>query len=142
LPFGWAPQWFNNRLAAWMWRTPGFDEYELGAFPAPEARMSVKDIRDYMKPPRTVREWMDRELADEKLRVSVESDVEKMRTEQDGAICAYPFDSTVCVAPAGHEGPHITSNERFPHGVARGVATGEEPRHFSTCPQGANWRNS
>jgi len=39
------------------------------------------------------------------------------------AICAHPFDSMVCVAPAGHDGPHLTSNERFPHGAPRG--TGE-----------------
>lgn len=25
LPFEWAPDWVSNRLADWMWRTPGFD---------------------------------------------------------------------------------------------------------------------
>ncbi len=44
-------------------------------------------------------------------------------------VCAHLFDRTVCVAPAGHSGPHITSNERYPHGLAReGVAPeGREP---------------
>jgi hypothetical protein len=28
LPFDWAPTWLNNRLASWMWRVPGFDEYK------------------------------------------------------------------------------------------------------------------
>jgi hypothetical protein len=36
-------------------------------------------------------------------------------------ICAHHFDSMVCVAPAGHDGPHVTSNERFPHGAPRGT---------------------
>src|SRR5207237_7314281 len=47
------------------------------------------------------------------------------RTRMDGAavpappagLCAHPLDSMVCVAPVGHEGPHVTSNERFPHGL-------------------------
>lgn len=33
-------------------------------------------------------------------------------------ICAHGFNSTICVAPAGHAGAHVTSNERFPHGLA------------------------
>lgn len=44
----------------------------------------------------------------------------------DAGICAHPFDRTVCVAPLGHSGPHITSNARFPHGLVRlgnGAAT-------------------
>jgi hypothetical protein len=35
LPFRWAPYWLNGALARWMWRTPGFNDYELGAFPQP-----------------------------------------------------------------------------------------------------------
>ena len=33
------------------------------------------------------------------------------------AICGYPFDSMICVAPYGHAGAHVTSNDRFPHGL-------------------------
>jgi len=31
-------------------------------------------------------------------------------------LCGYSFDNVLCVAPAGHTGAHITSNETFPHG--------------------------
>jgi hypothetical protein len=53
-------------------------------------------------------------------------------------ICAYKFDSMVCVADLGHEGSHVTSNERFPHGLAIGGAAAP-PRAPSAanrlCPQ-------
>jgi hypothetical protein len=34
-------------------------------------------------------------------------------------ICGHPFDAMFCVAPPGHTGPHVTSNEHFPHGLPK-----------------------
>jgi hypothetical protein len=44
------------------------------------------------------------------------------RAPSEPGICAHLFDSTVCVSERGHDGPHTTSNERFPHGLAIGGA--------------------
>jgi hypothetical protein len=43
------------------------------------------DIRDHMKPSKTIQEWMDRELADPAFRADVQKELEAMRAEQDGA---------------------------------------------------------
>lgn len=32
-------------------------------------------------------------------------------------ICGHKFDASVCVAHAGHGGAHVTSSDRFPHGL-------------------------
>jgi hypothetical protein len=53
-------------------------------------------------------------------------------------ICAYLFDSAVCVAPAGHEGPHVTSNARFPHGLVGYSPEVLEPRPAARDRTGAN----
>lgn len=41
-----------------------------------------------------------------------------VRREPERGICAHEFDHMICVAPAGHDGPHVASNERFPRGLA------------------------
>lgn len=37
--------------------------------------------------------------------------------DSGSAICGFQFATCCCVAPAGHAGGHVTSNERFPHGL-------------------------
>jgi hypothetical protein len=50
-------------------------------------------------------------------------------------ICAYRFDRTACVDRAGHDGPHTTSNERFPHGlVIGGLHPSEDDRLALAAP--------
>jgi hypothetical protein len=43
----------------------------------------MTDLRDHMKPPKTVGEWMERETADPAVRADLERCVEQMRAEQD-----------------------------------------------------------
>lgn len=51
----------------------------------------IVDIRDRMKPPKTVGEFMDRALADPTERRAVERLVEKMRGEQEAACPPEPL---------------------------------------------------